>query len=195
MRPAPSGYYYVDRSSLHFLAAVFIGAMLLQWIVVLLMAAIVRFWEKRPLASVGIRRPSRADLLFAAAWWPLVFPIRVVLAFAPKWLRYDPVAMSATMALPFRVRLFLVLANPISEEFLFRGFVIERLEEMTGSIRIAAAVSLVANCLIHAGWGWGAVISVAPEIAALVFVYVRRRNLLACSLLHFLWDLPLITWG
>lgn len=151
-------------------------------------------WEHRPLASIGMRRPSAADfvgaiLVFAAYLltrpYELHFADSIPLMSAqlttgahlyaslPKWLDWTG-----------------LIANAIAEEVGFRGYSIERLEEMTGSTAIAASVSLVVNVLVHAPiWGFYGMLAKPPILLLFVILYLWRRSLTGCVLAHLLIDI------
>ena len=72
-----------------------------------------------------------------------------------------------------------------------RGYLIERVEELARSVRIAAIVSSILFGLNHAsGWGFGYIFVVAAEGAVYATLYVGRRSLPACMVVHFITDLP-----
>ena len=98
----------------------------------------------------------------------------------------------ALYALPWAVRLWM-LSEVICEEIMFRGYFIERVEELSGSMGIAAILSCILFGLNHAsGWGFGYVFVVAAEGSAYATLYVWRRNLPACMVVHFITDTPLL---
>jgi membrane protease YdiL (CAAX protease family) len=81
----------------------------------------------------------------------------------------------------------------ICEEIMFRGYFIERVEELTGSMWTAAILSCVLFGLAHAsGWGFGAVFVNAAVGTAYATLYVWRRNLPACMVVHFATDAPVL---
>lgn len=91
---------------------------------------------------------------------------------------------------PLAVRIALVLTAGICEEFIFRGFGIEELASLTGSWSLAGVVSWIAFTLAHIdryGWSPGLLI---PAIAGgtLTLLYLWRRNLPLCMLMHILID-------
>ena len=76
---------------------------------------------------------------------------------------------------------------------MFRGYFIERVEELTGSMWLAAILSCVLFGLNHAsGWGFGAVFVDTAVASAYSVLYVWRRNLPACMVVHFATDTPLL---
>jgi len=82
-----------------------------------------------------------------------------------------------------------LLANGIAEEVGFRGYAIERIEELTGSTQLGASVPFIVNVLVHAPvWGFHGMLIKAPILLLFVSLYLWRRNLPACALAHVLID-------
>jgi membrane protease YdiL (CAAX protease family) len=78
-------------------------------------------------------------------------------------------------------------AAGITEEFLYRGYLIEELGELLYSRMFAAAGSILAFTFAHvsAGYGWS-IDLIYPGIygVALTVLYLWRRNLWVCMLMH-----------
>ncbi len=93
-------------------------------------------------------------------------------------------------SLPTWLNLSGLLANGIAEEVGFRGYAIERIEELTGSKMLGASVPFIFNVLVHAPvWGLYGMLTKAPILLLLVALYLWRRNLPACVLAHILIDI------
>jgi len=83
-----------------------------------------------------------------------------------------------------------LVANGIAEEVGFRGYAIERIEELTGSTLLGASVPFIVNALVHAPvWGFHGMLAKAPILMLFVVLYLWRRNLPACALAHLLMDI------
>lgn len=168
-----------------------LGNELIYWGLVVAAIVYVRRIERRPLASIGLRRPSLVDgligFVFAlatiaglAALYFVIFPFFGLseaqqidkLAAAPSWW----LAISVVRA-------------GVSEEVLFRGYPIERLHELSGSRLLAFGLPLAAFTLAHVGpWGWTHLIVAAFGGAMLTWLYVWRRNLWVSMFAHCLID-------
>jgi membrane protease YdiL (CAAX protease family) len=97
----------------------------------------------------------------------------------------------ATLSLP--VKLTIVATAVVTEEVLWRGYLIERLTELTGSVRIAAAASGLVFLAVHyPAWGLVGAIPQAVFTSAIVGVYVWTRNLVACVLTHAVINVAMI---
>jgi uncharacterized protein len=83
-----------------------------------------------------------------------------------------------------------LLANGIAEEAGFRGYAIERIEELTGSTLLGASAPFIVNVLVHVPvWGFHGMLMKAPILLLLVVLYLWRRNLPACALAHVMIDI------
>jgi len=155
---------------------------------------LVIYWERRPLSSIGVRRLMVRDLLAAMATllacFYLIDPLVLWVADRAPAMSSQMIAGGAMYAsLPKLLDWASLISGGIAEEVGFRGYAIERIEEMTGSTFVGASVPFVVNVLAHTGvWGWYGMLSKAPLLLPLVILYVWRRNLPACALVHILFD-------
>jgi len=92
-------------------------------------------------------------------------------------------------AAPFWYRFILVSRAAVVEEILFRGYAIERLQELTGSILSAAVISWLAFTAMHIN-SWGVVFLIYPGFhgVILTLLYVWRRNLSSNIIAHWVVD-------
>jgi membrane protease YdiL (CAAX protease family) len=162
--------------------------------VIFVLPLVVIYWERRPLSSIGLRSPTLRDFLAALATIiayvglsPLVISIAFEIPAIAKQLTYTD-AMYAS--LPKLLDWSGLLANGIAEEVGFRGYAIERIEELTGSTFWGASIPFVIEMLAHAGaWGLYGMLAKAPILMLLVALYLWRRNLPACVLVHIFIDI------
>ena len=82
----------------------------------------------------------------------------------------------------------LVIVVAIAEEVIFRGYLILRLHEVTGSTVIAVLVSSVIFAAGHGYEGTAGVVTVGFLGLAFAIVYVRTQSLTAPIVMHFLQD-------
>jgi membrane protease YdiL (CAAX protease family) len=87
-------------------------------------------------------------------------------------------------------RLFIALTAGVTEELLFRGYALERIESETGSRLVAAASSTAAFVLAHKSdtWSWGSLVLIAQPATLITTIYLRSRDLLAAMTVHALND-------
>ncbi len=151
-------------------------------------------WEHRRLSSIGMRAPSAKDCVGAI----LVFVAYVLMI--PHLRRFADAVPDMSAELTLGATLYSSLpkwldwtglvANAIAEEVGFRGYSIERIEEMTGSTAIAAALPLIVNVLVHAPiWGIHGMLIKAPILLLFVVLYLWRRSLFGCVIAHLLMDI------
>jgi len=154
------------------------------WLATLVLLMYVRTVERRPLTSIGLMRPNaRAFALGAAAGVVVTIVMGVLyLVVLPALHLADQVANTTNAHLlamtPLWWRLLSCVRAAVSEEVMFRGYAMERLQELTGSRSVALWVSCAAFTLAHVGtWGWSHVIVVAVGGLAFSLLYQWKRNL------------------
>jgi len=161
------------------------GAFVLLWL---------RLVEKRPLASIGLRRPTWATLgygLLAALALIVVFIVHfgfLVPHFHLDGAHADAVR-AGILARPLWYRILLVLRAAVVEEILYRGYLIEKVRDLSGSTVLAVLVSVAAFTYAHLG-GWGVVQLIPVAAGGVIFalLYVWKRDLPSNMLAHFITD-------
>jgi membrane protease YdiL (CAAX protease family) len=160
-----------------------------EWMVVILLGVIGFGILKRNIRYFGLRVPSFRDvrrmLAVLAGTYVIIAVVSHLLSVQTSMLDIE-----GLLAVPFAVKLGLVLTAGICEEFMFRGFAIEELAGWTGSVWLGGLLSWLAFSLAHVdryGLTTGLII---PAIAggALTLLYVWRRNLPVCMVLHAFFD-------
>jgi uncharacterized protein len=157
------------------------------WAVLSLVIAIIMFGEGRSLDSIGLHAPTWATLfwgitaaVFIEVIGAIVFPFLTragIVDYSPK--------MAALEKWPLWLSLFAVVTAGVVEEFLYRGYAIERLGWMIGSYWWAAAISLVIFGLVHLPfWGRGALVWSFFAGGVFTVLFLWKYDLLACMLAH-----------
>ncbi|ROU04102.1 CPBP family intramembrane glutamic endopeptidase [Histidinibacterium lentulum] len=159
------------------------SVLLWNWLAVALILLFIVTVERLGPKSIGLRRPSAADLGWAVGFFALATGLSSILTSlvppAPSG------GMDLLLALPLPVLIALIVTTAVTEEVLYRGYPIERLASLTGSLRLATAVSLtlfVAPHLLFFGPHW--LLYQGLNVALIYALYLWRRNLPACMLLH-----------
>jgi len=151
--------------------------------------------ERRPLSSLGLRRPTWMTPVFGVAFALVLFaldPLSDLLIRVVHLQQQGGSAEHAIVVMPTWYKLVLVTRAALAEEVVFRGYAIERIEELTGSKTLAVAASVATFTAAHAAyWGWASLLGVAVGGLALALFYLWRRDLVACMLAHFIVD----AWG
>jgi uncharacterized protein len=161
------------------------AAALLLWLVLI---------ERLPLSSIGFRWPTWKTLLFA-----VVGAVAMLIIFAlhmgviVRVFRLDTARILEQQRMifsrPYWFRVLLVTRAAVVEEILFRGYMIEKVRQLTGSGVSAVAVSVLTFTWAHyAGWGLVQLIPACGAGVVLALLYVRRRDLPSNMLAHFLTD-------
>jgi len=173
----------------------FFGYEIVWWALIVLLLSYVRFVERRPLTSIGFCKLGIWNILIGivggigllACLTGIYFVLFPALHF-----KEDPQVtqvMNQMLAKPYWWRLTLILRGAIAEEILFRGYAIERLRELTGSLSIAGILSCTVFSLEHLGvWGWGHLLIAGSAGVMLTLLYIWRRNLWVNMIAHFVPD-------
>lgn len=154
----------------------------------------LRLGERLPLSSIGLRPPKGKDLLYALVAAAVLFAVFIVhFSIIVPIFHLDATRATternSILARQFWYRLMLVTRASVVEEILFRGYLIEKVRQLTGSTLWAGVVSVAAFTYAHLS-GWGAVHLIPVFAGAVTFavLYVRRHNLPANMVAHFLVD-------
>ncbi|HKD21413.1 MAG TPA: type II CAAX endopeptidase family protein [Rhizomicrobium sp.] len=150
----------------------------------------VRLVERRPLSSIGFRRPGVLDIALGVA------AMFLIVAGDAGISRIDAIfhlqvksQITALFATPFWYRVFVVTRAAVVEETAFRGYGFERLAELSGSRWLAAVVTFALFTLAHyPGGGLALAFAAACGGLFLTLLYLWRRNLWATIAAHWLTD-------
>ena len=167
-----------------------VRAICAEWSVALVLALVAFAIQRQPVSWCGMGMFHWRDLLAMLAALAGLF----LFAGAVSWYFSVPPPprehLRELAALPLALRAALVLTAGIAEEFIYRGFAIEELAALIGKRRLAALISMVCFTAAHSlrnGLS-PALAMVAGGGAALTVLYLWRRNLPVCMLLHVVVD-------
>jgi len=162
-----------------------------EWILALILLSIVFFWEHQSPGSIGIRKMSGRDVLWGVGSFILgalsfILTTPIVNALG---LETTSSGIARLAQVPLVLRIGVVITAGIAEEILFRGYPIERLSSLTGRLSFGALIAYVMFVLLHIPfWGVGGAIQIGVWTLVITLLYVKRRNLPACMLMHILND-------
>jgi membrane protease YdiL (CAAX protease family) len=163
---------------------------LAYWALTLVILGYVVWVERRPLASIGLVRPTRSTIALGALGALVMvggMAFIYLVVFPGLGVRANDPGTSTIAALPLWLRVLIIVRAATFEEVYFRGFAIERLTEMGGSRPAAAAISLVTFTLEHLSyWGWAHLLVAGFGGAVLTALYLWRRDLGANMVAHLL---------
>lgn len=173
--------------------------LLITWGACIALLALVLLWERRPLSSIGVVWGNYTAWAIGAALGGAVLALSGTSIYfrlkAGKPVVDEDVesGLKRLTSTPLWFRWAGVLTAGITEEIVFRGYPIERLQEMTGSTWLAAAIPLAVFVLAHlSAWSAGHLIGVFVGGSLLTALYLWQHDLVACMIAHALMDLPLI---
>jgi uncharacterized protein len=147
--------------------------------------------EGRPLSSIGFRAVGLKDGIIAILAGILILALLalILLVVFPALNWSESSQESSILSLPYWLNVLIVVRAAVSEEILFRGYPLERLEELTGSRAIAGVVTCVVFTLDHISfWGWHHIFIAGSAGAALTVLYLWRRNIWLNMIAHFIVD-------
>jgi membrane protease YdiL (CAAX protease family) len=159
------------------------------WAVVMLYVLVV---ERRPLSSIGFKRPTWKTLVYGIGGGLIAaFGIGAIFAllFPVLGLHMNREAFNTLYQTPFWFRVALVTRAAVVEETLFRGYGIERTQELTGNRWIAAILTWAAFTFAHLShWGWAHLMVAGGAAVILTALYLWRRDLICNILAHWTTD-------
>lgn len=144
--------------------------------------------EKLPLTSIGLRTDRLGRSLVRSVGLAavcLAAAVGCLAIYSAMGIHYGE-GQSISRILP--VTTLAVVRAGISEEVLYRGYAIERLQTLTGSKWIAVAISLPLFAAFHFRQGLAGVVLAFVLGAILTAFYLWKRDLLANMVGHFLVD-------
>ncbi len=156
-------------------------------------ATIAFFGERLGLVEIGFGRMSWISIPSAIALallFILVFGPLASWALARSGLGGFDAGMNRLAALPAWYLGLTIIVVASGEEWLYRGYAIERLAALTGDHWIAASLSLLAFGLVHLPlWELGVSLTTLASGAILTALYLWRRDVSFLILAHVLTDL------
>ena len=161
------------------------------WVTIVALLRYVHFVERRPLSSVGYRRLGLRGVGIAIAAAVLLMAGLALIAYIviPALHLNMPQEVNKLLALPLWCRLILVIRGVFAQELFYRGYGIERLQELTHSRAVAGLTACVFFTLANlASWSWAPIIFVGFAGIILTLLYLWRRNLWINMITHLVVD-------
>lgn len=156
-------------------------------------AAIARLGEQQRWADLGFGATSWLSIPFGLAL--ALFFIRVFGPAAAWCLTRSGLGAFAAgqdrlAALPRWYLCLTVVIVAAGEEWLYRGYAIERLEALSGDAWIAGGISLLAFGLVHLPlWGIGVALTTLVSGGIFTLLYILQRDVALLMLAHVATDL------
>jgi membrane protease YdiL (CAAX protease family) len=170
----------------------YVGREAVFWVMTLFLIVYVGFIERRPMSSIGLKRPTWKSVAYGLAGaFTMIAGMALVymVVFPALGLMMRETQMDVIKSMPLWFRVSLIARAAVFEEIYYRGFAIERLTELTGFRWLAALISLAAFTFAHlAYWGWAHLIVAAFGGAVLTVLYLFRRDLACNMVAHLVTD-------
>lgn len=167
------------------------------WIVALVLILLVKKYEKRALSSIGIFKTSFKTIAFGAILGILLsvtVPLCTLLInkILPAQTTTDVINNALQLSVP--LLFFSIITAAITEELIFRGYLLTRLLDRGINKHICAFISIIPFSLIHLNnWSLNHIFGVVLPLGILLtYLYMWKRNLVFVMLVHFFIDVPLI---
>ena len=170
--------------------------LVLIWLIVISLLIIVRLGESRPFSSIGFKSISGKEMLLAIGIGVILSLAVPLLTVAASYLipSKGDVLREVAFAAPWSLILASIITAAVAEEIVFRGYLIERISEVTTKRWIGVVVSVVAFTLPHTlSWNLAHAITVVLPLGLIMsYLFLWKRNLLFNIIIHFVIDLPLV---
>ncbi|MGY6629364.1 MAG: CPBP family intramembrane glutamic endopeptidase [Wenzhouxiangella sp.] len=162
-----------------------------NWAVTIVLFTFVLVVERRGLSSIGFRKPAVLDFVLVIIFWIVSVAASAILH---SLLPPSPSGgLEVMLAFSIPMLVLIVFTASVTEEIFYRGYAIERLAELLGSVWIAVAISFLIFLLPHiAFFGPHWILYQGVGVVLIYVLYVWRRNLWACMLLHLLGNLMIL---
>ena len=160
----------------------------LIWLCVIGLLLIIRRGECLPFSSVGIGTSTwKKSILWGGI---LIVLCGVVGSVVAGLTHFKGGEMgNALLKLPLWLVLLIVLRAGVVEELFYRGYAIERLQQLGLNRYVAGIIPLLIFGFAHGTNGWANVILALSLGAVLTAFYLWRRDLVANMIGHFMIDL------
>lgn len=176
-------------------AAEIVTGLLLMWLLAIGILVITRHGENLTLSSLGLIWPTK-KMIFQAIGIGLLLmlAVPVLSIIASAIVNEENGSMETVTHLPWWLMLCSILTAGITEEILFRGYALERLENLTGNKFFSSVIALIFFVLVHVGgWNIAHVIGVVvPLGVVLILLYWWKRNTIMLMIIHITINLPMI---
>jgi membrane protease YdiL (CAAX protease family) len=104
----------------------------------------------------------------------------------------QPSFTSPSGGIGYLLAFLMVIVVAVTEETIFRGYLMLRFKSIWGSVGVATVLSSVIFSLGHGYEGTSGVIAIGTMGLALAFIYIWRKSLVAPMVIHFLQDFLVI---
>jgi len=100
-----------------------------------------------------------------------------------------PPTFSGNLTHPLAVAILFSLLNPFFEELIVRAYLMSEVSELTGSLDLAVALSVIIQYSYHLYYGWMGAISMSFMFLVFALYYALSRRILPVIVAHALLDI------
>ena len=158
--------------------------------------AVVLWWEKKPLSALGIRRQTPRTIIFALSASIVISLVATLISLGLIRLLGAPMPTLTTERIkdfPLWLAVWIVVSSSVAEEVLYRGYVLERLGQLTGSIWWGGLITMVWFAALHLPLGLDYTLTIVlPGSIILTLLYIWRRDLITLIITHFIINSPIL---
>jgi membrane protease YdiL (CAAX protease family) len=163
-------------------------AMLIEWLILIFL---LLFWipkvEKKSLKSIGFGRFRWRHVWLGILTFIVATVAMIISGILLEANGLQPIrslqAVLQTYSFPTLFGIF--LTGTILGEIFYRGYLIERLEDLLGQRWLAGLVSWLAFTLVHLKFfGLGPTLDISLLSAALVVLYLKEKSIWPCMVTH-----------
>ena len=163
-------------------------SLLLEW---LLFLALIFFWipkvEGGRMAEIGVTRFRPRHLAIGLVAFGIAFVLSALISYLLDLLGLLTLrSLQSTLSKLHPVTLFgLFLTGTILEEFVYRGYLIERLTFLSGRLWLAGVFSWLLFTVVH--WkfvGFIPLLEIGALAAVYTFIYLRESSVWPCVVCH-----------
>jgi membrane protease YdiL (CAAX protease family) len=163
------------------------------WLYAAIVLGIALFWERRTLASIGLRLPRLASLGFGIGGAVAMAGVGALAAYVVYGVLHQPQHADAQAAAlvggSVVYALCLAVRAGVVEELFYRGLAIEQLTVFTGRRWLSAILATAVFVLMHAlHFDWIQLVPIAGVSIVLAVLYLWRRDLWANIIAHIAVD-------
>ena len=160
--------------------------------VVALVLSLVLFWERNSLSSIGLKPVNLSSIAWGSALAAFfIYILPPIETRIRRMLRLGGFEKGLTKLreLPVWSVALAIALGGAAEEILYRGYAVERIGALTGSLWLAGAIPVIVFAAAHLPmWGRGPALSALISGAIVTGFYLWQRDLTACIFAHLLTD-------
>lgn len=148
------------------------------------------FWQGISFKRVKLRE----SLIVMILGFVTLFVVNLAFVILSRTIFPTEIKTSAALLLPWPLMILAYLTGTITEEILYRGYALERLQRMTGNWWISGGITWALFVGFHIPtYPMAHIVGfVAPAAVVATLVYIWKRNLTYTVMIHGILNLPIL---